>query len=170
LLFSVDPEIPVLLRSLTLMIGRFIEFPNATRMVEWNAMCDPHAAAIVYRAPIPVHRSVGLDVTMKVTMGARDIQERFRSKLLRPVLDFAQVWFEHADGIVFHDPLAATTLFDNTICTFKRGTVEIELDSPKLAGMTLWTPEGDDPRHEVATSVRPDRFFEHYFSLFPAEN
>ncbi len=114
-------------------------------------------------------------------------------RVLRPVLDFAEVWFEHEDSVTFHDPLAATTIFDDTICTFKRGTVEVELASERLAGLTYWEPArtgvygtgisraGASPaptyedeagehltatRHEVALEVKPARFFEHYFGVF----
>jgi purine nucleosidase len=116
------------------------------------------------------------------------LREKCSVPLLRPVLDFAGVWFEHENSITFHDPLAATTIFDDAICMFKRGTVEVELASKRLAGLTYWepastgvyragaipTPTHKDepgehlttPRHEVALAVNPARFFEHYFGVF----
>jgi inosine-uridine nucleoside N-ribohydrolase len=133
--------------------------------MEWNALLDPHATAIVYRAPVRIHRSIGLDVTMRVTMDAAQVRERFQTRLLRPVLDFAEVWFQHTDKITFHDPLAATTIFDPSICTFERGNVQTELTAEQRMGQTVWMPGGDSPRHEVALGVSTERFFEHYFGV-----
>ncbi len=168
LLFSVDPEIPRLLRSLVLMCGAFtdrVAWQPAPKC-EWNARNDPHAAEIVYRAPVRQHRSLGLDVTTRGTMKAEQFREKCQAPLLRPVLDFANVWFESADTVTFHDPLAATTIFDETICTFESGTVEVELDDKQLAGKTYWHSDTQDPRHEIALEVQPERFMQAYFGVF----
>lgn len=58
LLFAADVEIPHLLKSLVLMCGVFAQ--RRSPLVEWNAGCDPHATAIVYRTPVARHRSIGL--------------------------------------------------------------------------------------------------------------
>jgi inosine-uridine nucleoside N-ribohydrolase len=157
LLFAVDREIPSLLKELVLMCGVF-RLPEPR--VEWNAGGDPHATAVVFGAPVPI-RSIGLDVTMQVTMPAAEVRRRFDVPLLRPVRDFAEVWFAGVDHITFHDPLAATTIFDRRICEFERGTVTVDLGAE--AGRTLWEPGGDGARHAVATKVDAGRFFEHYF-------
>ena len=99
------------------------------QQLEWNAMLDPHASAIVYQSNIIHHRSIGLDVTRQVTLPANEVRQRFQAPLLQPVLDFAEVWFEDHDLITFHDPLAATTIFDSKICSFQRGHIEIELQN-----------------------------------------
>ena len=64
------------------------------------------------------------------------------------------------------DPLAAATIFDDRICAFESGSVEVELASERLKGMTHWTPDKAGGRHEVALGVDAERFFEHYFSVF----
>lgn len=165
LLFRLDPDIPSLLRGLVMMCGSFSNLQAGIPRREWNALCDPHALAIVYRATPDIHRSVGLDVTRQVTMPVQQFRERLTSDLHRPVLDFAEVWFQGREFVTFHDPLAATTIFDDGICEFEKGTVEVELASPGLAGMTLWAP---DPagKHDVALQVDSTRFLEHYFSVF----
>lgn len=166
LLFAMDPEIPSLLKELVMMCGIFTNRIPGVGPREWNALQDPHATAIAYRHGLDVHRSIGLDVTCQVTMDAEQVRRRFAAPLLRPVLDFAEVWFQRMNLVVFHDPLAATTIFDDRICGFTQGRVEIELASTRLAGLTLWQPGGENPPHEVALHVDPDRFFEHYFSVF----
>jgi len=162
-LFAADEEIPKLLKGLVLMCGVFLA-RNAS--LEWNAKLDPAATAIVYRAAPPFHRSIGLDVTRKVTLPADEVRQRFQAPLLLPVLDFAEVWFEHSKVITFHDPLAAATIFDDAICGFESGRVEIELKSDHLAGATVWYPDDPLGHSEVATTVDAPRFLEHYFSFF----
>ncbi|MDE2816982.1 MAG: nucleoside hydrolase [Chloroflexota bacterium] len=166
LLFRADPEIPKLLKGLVLMCGQFFGRSPGRGPMEWNASCDPHAAAIVYQSAVAVHRSHGLDVTHQVSMPAKEVRARFQAPLLRPVAAFAEVFFEHRDEITFHDPLAAATIFDDSICTFSRGNVHVELESPRLAGYMHWQVNGGKGSHQVADTVDPDRFFAHYFSVF----
>lgn len=161
-LFQEDPAIPSLLGALVMMGGVFVEGPERP---EWNIYCDPHAADVVYRAVAPVHRSVGLDVTRKVQMDAAEVRARFAAPLLQPVLDMAEVWFQSRPEITFHDPLAATTVFDAAVCGFTRGAVEVSLDEDTQA-VTRWRPGGPPTPHEVALEVDPARFFAHYFGVF----
>jgi purine nucleosidase len=97
-------------------------------------------------------------------LSATEVRQRFQTTLLQPVLDFAEVWFQSRPAITFHDPLAAATLFDEQICRFERGHVDVECSSEHHAGLTRWESR-DDGRHEVAMSVDGDRFFEHYFAV-----
>ena len=166
-LFAADAEIPALLKSLVLMCGVFTNRLAGVGPLEWNAMLDPIATAIVYQQRPKIHRSIGLDVTCQVTMPASEVRRRFEAPLLRPVLDFAEVWFEQVEErITFHDPLAAAAIFDDQICSFTRGQVNVELQSQHLAGATHWTADTAG-HHEIALSVDPARFFAHYFSFFP---
>ncbi len=161
LLFALDPEIPQMLKALYMMIGAFDPGAELLRH-EWNALNDPHAAAIVYAARPPVHRSVGLDATLQVQMDAAEVRRRFQTPLLRPVLDMAEVWFRNRPLVTFHDPLAAVSIFAPDVCTYTRGEVKIELQSPRLAGMTYFRKDEAGP-HEVALGVNAGRFFEEYF-------
>jgi purine nucleosidase len=164
LLFRTDPAIPSLLKALVIMGGAFSGAPDLRRH-EWNILLDPHAAAIVYRSAAPVHRSVGLDVTLRVTMPAAEVRQRFQAPLLRPVLDFAEVWFRQRQELAFHDPLAAATIFDDRLCTFADGTVEIDLADGEDQGRTIWTPGTASSPHQIAQDVDPERFFRHFFGV-----
>jgi len=168
LLFAQDPEIPRLLKAFYMMIGSFTQGIVFTGMrYEWNALNDPHATAIVYNARPPIHRSVGLDVTLQVQMDAAEVRRRFQSPLLRPVLDMADVWFQMRPEVTFHDPLAAVSIFDEKVCIYERGKVSVELVSAELAGMTYFAPEESGP-HEVAMKVDAERFFGEYFAVTAA--
>ncbi len=164
LLFALDPEIPRLLRGLVMMVGVFTNQLANVGYLEWNAICNPHAIAKIYQTPVAVHRSIGLDVTYQVTMTASEVRKRFQTRLLRPVLDFAEVWFQERPVITFHDPLAATTLFSDNICTFHTGYAEVELSAPRQLGMTYWKAAEEGP-HQIALEVSPESFFEQFFSV-----
>lgn len=165
LLLASDPEIAFLLKRLVLMCGIFTNRIAGAGPLEWNALIDPFATAVVYHQPVAVHRSVGLDVTLQVTLPAGEVRRRFQHPLLLPVLDFAEIWFQEQDRITFHDPLAAATIFDDRICEFERGKVEVELASQRLKGLTNWTADPAGP-HQVAMTVNSQEFFDHYFRFF----
>jgi inosine-uridine nucleoside N-ribohydrolase len=165
LLFRTDPEVAGLLKGLVMMCGVFTNRRPRVGPLEWNALVDPHATAIVYQTQARAHRSIGLDVTTQVTLAAEEVRARFRHPLLQPVLDFAEVWFKERPHITFHDPLAAATIFNDQICSFERGQVEVELASPRLMGHTYYKDDPSGP-HEVALGVDAGAFFEEYFSVF----
>ena len=164
-LFTIDPEIPSLLKELVMMCGVFTYgLKSGVYLSEWNALCDAHATAIVYRAPVCKVRSIGLDVTTQITMKKKDFTAKFQSDIMRPLYDFTDVWDDKEGIITFHDPLAATTIFDDGICHFERGEVTIELESTRAKGLTYWDSceNGND---EVAFSVDRDAFFKHYLGI-----
>ena len=84
------------------------------------------------------------------------------------MLDLAEVWFRGADRIVFHDPLAAVSIFEPGVCRFDRGTVGVEIAGGAEPGRTSWAPSADGP-HEVAVAVDPPRFLEAFFGAFDVE-
>ena len=165
-LFSIDHEIPSLLKGLVTMAGKFDLNAPAYSNVEWNAMGDYHATEIVYRANVPFHKSIGIDISSRVTMDSNEFKKICNHKLLMPVLDFSKIWFEEWDVITFHDPLAAALIFNDSICKFEKGLVTIELEKEKERGLTHWFPKSEIKKHEVAVDVNKEKFFEEYLSVF----
>jgi purine nucleosidase len=165
LLFALDPELPALLDRLVLMGGVFLSGDPGQKGREWNARCDPHATALVYQHSVRIHRSIGLDVTRHVKLPADEVRQRFQAPLLRPVLDFAEVWFQDRDQITFHDPLAAATLFRDDLCTFKHGDVSIELEDTQSLGVTYFDSDSREPRHQIADTVDSASFFDEFFDV-----
>jgi len=163
LLFCVDPEIPSLLKDLVLMCGRFFK-PGG----EWNAVNDIYATAVTYgqgpQAKPARHVSYGLDVTNQCKMSADACREAFTAKVLEPVRSFAEVWFNHAKQVTFHDPLAAACIFEPDLCQYVEGTVKVSLAQP-TRGWTVFNPKSDEKPHQVAKEVDPERFFKHYFEF-----
>ncbi len=164
-LFAIDPEIPSLLKQMVLMAGRFFDGMGG----EWNAICDPHATAVVYKTDRPTpprHVSFGLDVTTRCTMPANRCRERFTAEVLRPVRDFAEVWFRRSDRITFHDPLAAACIFEPELCKYREGVVSVSLSEPTMGWTIFNSPRDDDKKpHAVACEVDSQKFFEHFFDV-----
>lgn len=163
LLFATQPDIPQLLKGLILACGQYT-LPGR----EWNVLNDPYAAAIVYRANVPIHRSVSFDISEQISIPAAEFRARCHLPHLRPVLDFAEVWFQHKETITFYSPLAAATIFDEQVAIFTPGTIEVELKDKELLGKTYWQPDGQEARHQLATSVDTQHFFERFFEVFEA--
>ena len=164
-LFSLDPEIPSLLKGLYLMCGRFFD----ANVGEWNAFLDPWATYIVYgngtHPRPPAHVSFGLDVTTKVQLPCDEARTRFAALSgLGPVRDFAEVWFSRAEHVTFHDPLAAVCIFHPEVCTYQDAFVRVSVTEPTLG----WTvpcpaPKGEKAPHSIARTVDPEAFFRIWF-------
>lgn len=184
-LFATDPEVAGMLRSLYVMGGKFAGYarepkrktvtafrPNRDDLLtrngslEVNAFLDPHATSIMHSHPAPVHRVVGCDITHTVTMTGAEFREKYTHPIFEPVLAMAEVWWEDwGEEVVFHDPLVAAAVFNDSILKYRKGQIEVELTSPELQGYTSWWPDDGGP-HEVATDVDIDGFFIEFDSVF----
>ncbi|HHN47047.1 MAG TPA: nucleoside hydrolase [Planctomycetes bacterium] len=167
-LFTADPEIPSMLKALVMMCGVFTaggQFGPGRR--EWNALVDPVATAITYRARPKQFASVGLEVTTRCTMDAGEVRRKFTEAgpLMRSVLNLAEVWFRSRPRLCFHDPLASVYVFDPDVLKMCKGTVTVETTSRELGGLTSFQPAKDDEPapHDVAVNVDVERFFAKYF-------
>jgi purine nucleosidase len=169
-LFRADPEVAQLLHSLVLMGGKYSAYPTPWGPTEWNAIVDPHAAALVFAADVPRLTAFGLDITWQVSMRPGEVAERFRGDpLLEKVLDWSGVWFEERELLHFHDPLAAVALWVPDVCTYKQGTVAVELQPGPTMGVTHFTPDAPSEQ-KYADGVDSRRFFDAYFSVFKGQN
>lgn len=129
------PEVMKTIGGITIMGGYF--YPQAK---EWNIMCDPEAAKIVFGSGIKV-RAVGLDVTLKCIMD-KETQNQVKIKtngageILSTMLE---KWFEHYrfNAPVMHDPLAVSTLILDEFVTFSEEYVDILLDGEDRARTVL---------------------------------
>lgn len=164
MLFNTHPDVAELLAGLVMMGGNFDETGPEAGRIEWNIACDPIASEITYKATVPLHRSLGLNVTQRVMMSAEDVRKRFTAPLFKSVLDMAEIWFtQFYPFITFHDPLAAATIFDASLCTYQRGRVKLENEDARTR--TIWQLGETDTPHQVAMTVDVDRYFQHFFSV-----
>ena len=172
-LFEKYPDVSRLLKSLVIMGGKYSDYPTPWGPSEWNGIIDPAATALMFaKAECPI-RAFGLDITWQVSMDAEQVSRAFATHpLLREVRRWSEIWFAERDALHFHDPLAAVSLVDPTVCTYKYGQVAVDL-SPGREGFTefvaanpLWTTASNRPLIEVAASVNANQFFEQYFAPF----
>ena len=169
-LFALDPEVPTLLKQIVLMggvfYGRSIAHTQAAG-AEWNMRCDPEAAALVFNAPVPRLLAVGLDVTEQCVLPSEEVREKFSAAgpPLEFVLKMAEIWFRQTGKITFHDPLAATLIFEPGLCQTERQDVRVDTSGTRTAGQTFFHSDTAEKPHEVAVSVDAPAFFAHYFGV-----
>lgn len=162
LLFATYPETAGQLNALMVMAGVFSDRAIHYGPREWNAWCDPEAAAIVYATRVGQHRSIGVDVSTHCRLPSPEAVARFTNPVVAAA---SEVYAAHRDEIVFHDPLAAVCLFESDVCTWTTGRVEVELGATRYRGSTAFD-QADDGPVEVADGVDPERFLGAYFSVF----
>lgn len=185
LLFAMDPELPELLDGLYLLCGSpthqrhdvvteslsamerddFIRVLASQGILENNSIVDPHATSIVYRARCRNFVNIGSNVSSRVVMTPEEAERRFRHPIMQVVMSIAREWFKDEPRVSFHDPLAAVCIFNDDVCSYKRGYMDCVLDSRLLGGMTIFREDPAGP-HQVAWGVDGDKFFEHLFEVF----
>ncbi len=163
LLCALDPEAVSLLKRIVMMAGQF--FTGGLK--EWNIVCDPYAAQMVFSSPAPEIVAYGLDVTRQCQLSADECRQRMQGKSFEVVQNMAEVWFRRQEKITFHDPLAAVCIFEPDICSYEDGMVVVDLEPGENFGRTLFEPKKGGV-HRVASQVDSDRFFEHYFGVTSA--
>lgn len=171
LLFALDPEIPRKLKSLVLMCGNFFYKHTVPWPIhnEWNAKLDPHATAIVYRAIVADHLSIGIDITARCQMPSDSCIKKFHDVggPLAVVSAATEIWGAENKTVTFHDPLTAAAIFKPALCQYAEGEVTVELLSTNelLLGTTTFDPNAPKKPHRIAADVDPDLFFAEYFDV-----
>ncbi len=162
-----DPTLADRLAGISLM-GGGIGFGNVTPAAEFNIWADPHAAAIVVDAGIPL-RVAPLDVTHQVLVdlpmadrvAALDTPAaRFTADLFRHFATaYREVFFEDAHGPL-HDPCAVLAVTHPELFTFESWRLQIATDPGVARGAMLAdrrrVKHADPPNAEVAMGVDAD--------------
>lgn len=121
-----EPELPGLVRSVTVMGGAATVPGNVTPAAEANIWHDPEAARLVFDAPWPL-TMVGLDVTVPTVLdeaaiatiaaaAGRSERARFTTAILRHYLGFYEM-ITGRRACPLHDPSAAAVYADPTLVT-----------------------------------------------------
>lgn len=111
---------------------------------EWNILCDPEAAEIVFSSGVPI-KAVGIDVTSQCTL-SRDVLKEIEGKTTscgELLTNMIKKWGAHYQTSVpiMHDPLAVATLLCDNIVTFKSEKVRVGLSGDER-GKTLCCKNG----------------------------
>lgn len=141
---------------------------------EWNIRCDPEAAAIVMKAPIPKY-CVGLDVTLQCEMSTEQTNrmlagkegiQAYLSQILGLFLGIGQRPRDENRRPIMHDPLALYTVAKDDLVEFEPRAVRVELENPERRAITYTEPIDDlsDVTAFIyaATTVKSEEFKEKY--------
>lgn len=157
-----EPAIVNSVKRLVIMGGAAHILDNALdiAVAEWNILCDPDAASVVFRSGIPM-TMVGLDVTTKTRVDLSHLARlKSRGTGLTDALAamMATTWENWGcDGSPMHDPLAMSILIDPSLVELQPLKVEVTTTEPR-PGMTIVHkfPEGEEV--SVAVAVDSERF------------
>ena len=132
------------------------------REPEWNILCDPEAAQIVYSNGIPLY-AVGLDVTLRCTLEDGLLErvafsERETNRLLSLWFDR---WSKHFgfEKSVMHDPLAVASAF-RPLCRFETMYVRADLEQERGAFFVQCSPQAGYFPANIAVDVDKKAFYD----------
>lgn len=127
---------------------------------EWNIVCDPEAARIVFESGIRI-RMVGLDVTNLCQFTREEIEYvkgigNPRTDMLGEMMDTFCEKFGYLP--ILHDPLAMSDLIWDDIMTFEQKKVLIETRGEYTRGLTIDCDWGEGYPVEAAVAVDTEKF------------
>ena len=172
LAFRLAPDIAALLREVIWM-GGSLDTGNWTPAAEFNALCDPQAARIVFELAAETGLKLsmfGLNVTHQAiahparVAAFRQLGTRvgeFTAALLEFFAEHHRVRYGW-DGGALHDPMTAAYLIAPQLFEVRPMFVEIDTTEGPSAGRTngdVWNVTGQPPNADVALKVDADGFF-----------
>lgn len=167
------PEIAGLVGSVVIMGGAVMTPGNVTKFAEANIIIDPEAASLVFGSSLPI-TMVGLDVTRKTLLTARDV-ERWREgrnhlgKSLAPCtqfyLDAYKELHPYLQGCALHDPLAVGVAAYPDLVQTVPMFIKVDLEEDALGRTTedIHREGSGQPTTKVCVQVDADTFMQDFF-------
>jgi purine nucleosidase len=154
------PDLTTQIDEIVLMGGAYYRHAN-----EYNFVCDPEAAQIVFGAGVPV-RVLGLDITSRTGLSREFLLGLDRTDPRTGFLfEMCEIWFaQHGYTPVLHDPLAVHAACGGGALTFQPETIRIETRGKHTRGFSyceehrLWGREPPEPNALVAADVDVEAF------------
>lgn len=127
---------------------------------EWNIVCDPVAARIVFESGAPI-TMVGLDVTNRCQFTREEVDMvgqagNVRSDTLAQMMEIFIKNFGYLP--ILHDPLAMSLLMWDDVLTLEKKNILIETGGQYTRGLTIDCDWGDGVPVTVATDVNVEEF------------
>ncbi len=127
---------------------------------EWNILCDPEAARIVFESGAPI-TMVGLDVTNRCQFTREDVDYvksagNPRTQLLGEMMEIFIQKFGYLP--ILHDPLALAPLLWDDLITFEEKKILVETGGTYTRGLTVDCDWGDGTPARVAVDVNVSEF------------
>lgn len=163
-----EPRIVGRVREIVLMGGAY-GVGNATPVAEFNVLCDPEAAHIVFGEPWPL-TMIGLDVTHRA-LCTPEVQARLCAACPRladavgGLMDFFRATYRDQEAFPdppTHDPCAVARVIDHAVVATRPCPLDVELRGELTYGMTvadLRAIADDDCTSRVGTDLDVDRFW-----------
>jgi len=169
--FTRAPDIVERISEVVIMGGARSEAGNITPSAEFNIFVDPHAAKIVFDAP--VRKTVfGLDVTHKALIRdvhvdriaalGTDMGQSLTGMLRSNYAEYDRAKFGTA-GTPIHDACTTSYLLQPDMFTFKSVNVQVETESQLTRGHTsvdFWQMTDRAPDTNWAINVNAAQFFD----------
>ncbi|PSL27786.1 nucleoside hydrolase [Dyadobacter jiangsuensis] len=169
------PHLKSKIERISLMGGGIFR-GNMTPLAEFNIYADPEAAAIVFKAGVPI-TMCGLDVTHKALVFQKDI-ELLRAlgnqtgKAAADLMDFFSIFYrenrvELNGGAALHDPCAIAWLINPGIFKTKSCYVDVETKGELTRGATVvdfYNTLQMEPNATVAYDIDRDAFMDMLFN------
>ena len=130
------PEVKGKIKEIVMMGGAYYMHYN-----EWNILCDPEAAHIVYSSGVPI-RAIGLDVTTRCQVNDQLVTLFRNSKKpeVELLADLLTCYYENRGRHTFlHDPMAVFAVYDKDIITYQGEDIHVELHGQHTRGTTFNT-------------------------------
>ena len=136
------PEIANHIKEIIFM-GGSMDNGNVTPAAEFNILVDAEAAHIALHSGVPI-KMIGLNITRKVLVTDEIINKAsaignkksiFFAKLMRVYLDNQRKAF-HIVGAPLHDPVTIASLIDDSLVSFQKMNVEIDITHGTSHGRT----------------------------------
>ena len=139
---KLEPQLIRRIKEIVLM-GGSIDNGNTSPAAEFNIMCDPEAAHVVFSSGIPV-KMVGLNVTRKVLVTEDVIarMEKVNNKASDMFVKLMKVFNENQRktfGVKagpLHDPATIASLIDENLIKYQKMNVEIDISHGPSYGRT----------------------------------
>jgi purine nucleosidase len=169
LAMRLEPRITPRIAEIVLM-GGSTDYGNDSPAAEFNMLCDPHAAQIVFSSDAPIVM-FGLNVTHQI-IATRQEMTRIRAlrtesaKLFGDMITFFEkVYIERYgfEGAALHDPCTIAYLLAPDIFNFRTMHVDVETNSGLSFGRTIhdiWGLTGKARNVSVAVGADAARFFD----------
>ena len=139
---KLEPRLIQKTKEIVLM-GGSIDHGNTSPAAEFNIMCDPEAAHVVFTSGIPV-KMVGLNVTRKVLVTEEVIQrmEKINNKASDMFVKLMRVFNANQNktfGVAagpLHDPATIASILDKKLIKYQKMNVEIDISHGPSYGRT----------------------------------
>lgn len=168
IMLRLAPDVAPKIERIVFM-GGSTDYGNDSPAAEFNMLCDPHAAQIIFNADIP-KTMFGLNVTHQVIATPARVQamRNIGNESGRVFADMS-VFFEKVyrerydfDGSALHDPCTVAWLLQPELFETREMRVDVETNSGLSYGRTvhdIWNIAGKGFHTEVAIQADAEGFF-----------